>query len=802
MAPSPDDLAPAKIKDKDAFVQQLPKRVAAIEDIWAKISDGNWDQRQLDALYERVQEISESSKTFGLFQLNESVFSLEVYLSSFVGADIEPGEAQVDAISGLLRALRTASDLCTASEQEKPSAPATTEVAVFMLGDQTGITSDLATALGKLDCKVEYFARGRELLDVLQSRRPKVIVADAAKLNDLQAIASDLEEARDAGTQHIPLLVVSDSSALQQRVEAIRAGSDGFFVAPLDAPIVAKQIRDLMRPEQTKPFRVLIVEDDPTQAEFAGSILKKSGIETLEVTEPVKVIDQLRTFKPDLILMDIYMPEVNGLELTTVIRDLPEFVAVPIVFLSGEQNTDKQLDALSVGGDDFVAKPIRPKHLLTVVESRIRRSRQVMSATGQPPKRDRVTGLFSRKHLLDRVARVLDANDKSGVSAVVIVRPDHLPDLKLQLGIGGIDHLMAEFGGVIMDAIGDRDVAARIDEHTFGVLLKRDTNAGIEGLAKRLLSQLSDHCFSSDTSPTGSIGLCVISERYDDATGILNRAKAACDQAGAQGGNRIVTHIFAETTKQPKAAPDNELRDRVRDALNNDSFIVQYQPMLDLQTRGSEAYEILLRVANAEGDLLGDRELIEAADAAGVATDLDHWILDHAIDILKKRRDTGRRTQIFAHQSVYSALDSRLPDYLSEQLHQKRSNGTGLVLDFRLPDISHDLKAAKRNIGRLRDMDIEVSLSRFPEKDAAFKVLKYLHANYINIAPRLLKADRAVISSVIRQAHEAAAKVIVSNIDDPRSIDLHWSSGADYLQGNFIQRALEDMDYDFSQVVI
>ncbi|MCB1799869.1 MAG: EAL domain-containing protein, partial [Gammaproteobacteria bacterium] len=95
-----------------------------------------------------------------------------------------------------------------------------------------------------------------------------------------------------------------------------------------------------------------------------------------------------------------------------------------------------------------------------------------------------------------------------------------------------------------------------------------------------------------------------------------------------------------------------------------------------------------------------------------------------------------------------------------------------------------------------------VSLSRFPEKEAAFKVLRFLQAGYINIAPRLLKADRETIGSVIRQAHDASAKVIVSNVDDPRSIDLHWSSGADFLQGNFIQRPLENMDYDFSQVVI
>ena len=194
--------------------------------------------------------------------------------------------------------------------------------------------------------------------------------------------------------------------------------------------------------------------------------------------------------------------------------------------------------------------------------------------------------------------------------------------------------------------------------------------------------------------------------------------------------------------------------------------------------------------------------MLEAADSAGVRTELDEWILERGLNILKQRRESGRRTRIFVHQSAPSAMNVDMPAWLLGRLRARQMVGSGLVIDYSLPDLSQDLKVAQQNIRTLREMDVEVSLSRFPEKDAAFKVLRFLQANYINIAPRLLKADRHVISNVIRQAHEAAAKVIVSNIDDPRSIDLHWSSGADFLQGNFIQRPLENMDYDFSQVVI
>jgi len=508
------------------------------------------------------------------------------------------------------------------------------------------------------------------------------------------------------------------------------------------------------------------------------------------------------TEQPDLILMDIYMPEVNGIELTTIIRDHKEFVAVPIVFLSGEQSTDKQLDALSVGGDDFIAKPIRPKHLLGIVQTRIRRARQMTSATGQPPKHDRVTGLFSRQHFLDRVARLIDDHSRDGSSGMLLIQPDGLSALQGQIGVGGIDHLMSELGEVLAGLVEEFDTAARIDERAFGVLVKRADDAIIVELAERILTRIEEHRFADGSDKTASIGLCFIDDHLEDPIGIVNRARSACQEALHLGGNRVHAHRSDSDSQVVETTAEDDLGARLRNALDQDSFIVQYQPLLDLQTRGSENYQIVIRLENAQGDLIGDQALLDAAKSAERCAEVDQWILEHAIDILKQRRDSGRRTRIFVHQSMHSAMDTNLAAILLSRLRSRQTVGTGLVVDFGLPDVSHDLKAAQQNIRALREMDVEVALSRFPEKEAAFKVLRYLNAQYINIAPRLLKADRQVISEVIRQAHEASAKVIVSNVDDPRSIDLHWSSGADFLQGNFIQRPLENMDYDFSQVVI
>ena len=800
MAPPPADKDSDQVKDKDVFIQQLPKRIAAIEDIWAKLTSGAWDHVQLEALYERIREISENSKAYSLFQLNESVFSLEVYLSSFIGSDISPGTAQLDAITGLLRALKTAASGTATEDQIAPSP--TGSVTVYILGDEGGITAELAGALRDLDCELQYFPDTESLLKKLEIQAPRIIVADTAQLPDMPPLSAELIRLQSHMSTKIPLIFISSSTALQLRVDAIRAGGDGYFVAPLDTAAVATQIRDMAQPDQQQPYRVLVVEDDPTQADFAASILRKAGMEVLQVTEPVKVIKSLRDFRPDLILMDIYMPEVNGLELTTIIRDHKEFVTIPIVFVSGEQNTDKQLDALSVGGDDFIAKPIRPKHLLGIVEMKIRRARQLLSATGQPPKHDRVTGLFSRQYFLDHIAKIIDDDTTPTPAGVILVQPDKLAALQEKVGVGGVDHLLSELSTVISRQVQPQDLAARIDEHSVAVLLRRDTEEAMIHQAEQILQEISQHSFTKGEEVTGSIGLCFIDGHSENANGIVSRAQRACEQASAHGGNRVRTHAGEADSQEIPAIPSGDLAHRLKSALKDDAFTILYQPMLDLQTRGSETYEIVLRVQNAQGDLIGDRQLLDAAEDAGVCEELDQWILERAIDILKQRRESGRRTHIFVHQSANSALNVNLPAWLLGRLRAKQVVGTGLVIDFRLPDLSQDLKIAQATIQSLREMDVDVCLSRFPEKEAAFKVLRFLHARYINIAPRLLKADKKVISSVIEMAHEASAKVIVSNVDDPRSIDLHWSSGADYLQGNFIQRPLENMDYDFSQVVI
>lgn len=790
--------------DKGEFLRQLPQRMAAIEENWTSLKHQNWNAELLETLYGRVREISEASSRFELFQLSENVFSVEIYLSSFAGVEERPSQEQVDSIEGLLRNLRSAAKSCADSHKPRDTA-GKTEV-IYLLGDPAdAVMQHMSAAFEALETKTKTFTEPAALNKALDSKTPLAIVVNTSVLPRMAALSAELVRLRSQESLNLPVTFISTSSALQLRVDAIRAGGEAYFVVPADYREIATQVLRSALPEKGKAYRILVVEDDPTQADFAASILRKADMQAMTCTEPMRVLDVMRSFRPDLILMDIYMPEVNGLELTTVIREHDEFVGIPIVFLSGEQNTERQLDALSVGGDDFVIKPIRPRHLLAIVQNRVRRSRRLLDALGERAPHDRLTGLLSKQQFTEQIDRALEtAENHPQEGGVLVIAPDHLDTLVKTLGVGGVDHLVAELARVIRAPLHNTDAAARLDGHTLGILVRRETRKEIEQLADKLHSQVSQQRFvvGGEAVPLGiSIGTCLFEHRDEDHSGLLHRAQSAMQQASTAGDNQ--THVYQKSGgSRPSPTSNDDIIGLVNDCLANDRFAVRYQPMLDLQSRGTENYEVLLKVPTPSGDLLQERSVREAAGQSTLATQIDQWLLEKAISVLKQRREDGRQAHLFVHQSLSSMRDPNHPAWLLGRLRSQHMVGTGLVLDFSLPDLSNDIKGGQKLINELHELDVQVCLSRFPEKAAAFKVLRFVQADYISVAPRLLRADRKIIAEVIGETHKAGAKVIVPNIDDARSIDLHWSSGADYLQGNFIQRPLESMDYDFSQVVI
>ncbi|MCL1125177.1 GGDEF domain-containing response regulator [Shewanella surugensis] len=199
---------------------------------------------------------------------------------------------------------------------------------------------------------------------------------------------------------NVPKIFIThkESVSIESRLSACHVGGSGFYVRPTVAQLL-RSVEQFYSSPSLKPYKVLIMDDSHSQALFCEHALNRVGMVTYIVTEPLTILDAMELFEPEIIIMDMYMPGCTGTELASVIRQQVAYLRLPILFLSGEGNKDIQLNAMKLGGDDFLTKPVAPKHLVSIVQTRCERGRVLNDLII----RDSLTGLFNHTHILDKL---------------------------------------------------------------------------------------------------------------------------------------------------------------------------------------------------------------------------------------------------------------------------------------------------------------------------------------------------------------------------------------------------------------
>jgi two-component system, OmpR family, alkaline phosphatase synthesis response regulator PhoP len=127
---------------------------------------------------------------------------------------------------------------------------------------------------------------------------------------------------------------------------------------------------------QELPEKILIVDDEPDIIEFLNYNLKSKGYLTETASNGVEAIRKAKTFQPDLILLDMMMPEKDGLQTLRELRLMPDFEKTPVIFLTAMRDEKSEITGLETGADDYITKPIKPELLATRVNAVLRRMKK------------------------------------------------------------------------------------------------------------------------------------------------------------------------------------------------------------------------------------------------------------------------------------------------------------------------------------------------------------------------------------------------------------------------------------------
>lgn len=547
---------------------------------------------------------------------------------------------------------------------------------------------------------------------------------------------------------------------------------------------------------QETPYRVLIVEDDRGQALFAQSVLHGAGMQADVQMQSDGVLDAMARFKPDLVLMDLHMPGRDGMNLTMLIRQQPEYLHLPIVFLTGDPDPERQFEVLESGADDFLNKPIRPRHLIAAVANRIQRARQrVAPANAQQATINTETGLPTRTFLLQQLGATL----RSGVGGgLFFIEVGSALSLRERYGYAAFEQLMNQAGRRLAEVASPHPVA-RLNDNSFLSLAADLDEAALEEHAARLRDGLTRNPFPIGAGETlnlrSSIGYTPLSIGFADAGSALEATERAVLQARLKGNN------LAGYT------PAQIAEDVPKISLEDGRFELAYQPIVAVAGSEQAQYQVLLRMRQPDGSLLPASQVIPAAESAGGIAQIDHWVLEHALYVLAERQSQGPSLRLFVSQSPRTLARESHAQWLLDTLAERGIEGTSLVIDLRMADALIHTVTLRDFCHQLMPSGVQFCLSQFEPGREADALLTQLPLGYLRVASRYAGAHtdpklRDELRGIIDQAHRAGLQVIGQQIEDPQAAAAMWMGGVDFIQGNLVQAVGSELGFDFHNAVL
>ncbi|MCG8426776.1 MAG: response regulator [Chromatiales bacterium] len=754
---------------KNTFLQHLPERLVGIERDWQVAKNGNSDGQHLERLLNRIQDLVGASGRAGLIDISENAFAIENGLNQILSTPNWNDNTQTATVDQLLKKLREQVNNSVSSQFS--SDINTADKLAFFLRSGDEQVPGLTAALEGQGFSVIPFIHPNDVEGELQKRAPSLLIFEGIFLNQMASVNREKGLQEEANKRPIPTICLSTSKKLEQRLQALRTGVDAYFLPPFALPRIMDKVEQLTSPKSA-PYRILIIEDDPSQATFAASILEKGGMKTLAITEPLKALDALNSFRPDLILMDLYMPEADGKELTTIIREHPDFVATPIVFLSGEHDTDKKLYALSAGGDDFLTKPIRPKHLISTIFNRVQRAKALQtSSTNTTGSVDSPTSKHFFYELIESLITEGNSGDDAGGVLSINFKPQkNQPEFTRQQAI----YIQSAIRTLANGVTRKQDVATDL-ENGIGILAAKTGATNLLAIASNIQKVIHHHYFSHEGRElklTTSIGICLFDSDITDPPQMIDRAITAAEEAAKGGGEQIL--IFDQALGEADQANGQEnLVALLESAIKEDNFQIAFQPLNGKTDTGLETSDLMLRLRHGR-QLIPKSEWRQAALERGLITDIDRLSALHALSAIENKRYEGKQISLFVEQSFQSMQDLSYIEWLRRQLRIRQMVGTGLVFEYGIAELGQDLKAAKQFIKELQEMGIGISLARFGGNTASMRVLQFLEVNYVRFAVPILKKDRETAEKLVRDIHILGTKIVLPRVSNPQLIPDHW----------------------------
>lgn len=505
--------------------------------------------------------------------------------------------------------------------------------------------------------------------------------------------------------------------------------------------------------------------------------IAQSGQQALEIA---------RQCRPDVVLLDIEMPGMNGFEVCRALKSDPELLDAAVIFVSAHTQTNEELFALECGAVDFIQKPLN----IPVARAHIKAHIALRNEAKRLANHDALTGLPNRILLQDRTEQALQkARRNNGRVAMLLLDLDNFKAINDSMGHSVGDLVLQEVASRLSRSLLVEDTVSRQGGDEFILLLPEVVGFDAVGdFAERVLATIASP-FSIQGNRydlSASIGISVFPEDSDDMESLYRHADAAMYQAKLAGRNRF---CFFSSHIESSMRARHLLERHMRNALEAGVFEVFYQAKIDARHNRIIGMEALIRWHNHDGVLVSPAEFIPLAEETGLIIPIGKFVLLQACNDTRVLRELGHDVSISVNISVVQFREAAFLDMVKSILAESGLEARFLELEITEGVLARDIDNARETLFLLKTLGVRISIDDFGTGYSSLAYLKRFPIDVLKIDQSFVrdmltdKSDSAIIEAIIKLGQALGLELVAEGVETQEQADALLEQGCQIMQG-------------------
>ncbi|WP_432823637.1 GGDEF/EAL domain-containing response regulator [Trichloromonas sp.] len=557
---------------------------------------------------------------------------------------------------------------------------------------------------------------------------------------------------------------------------------------------------------QLKRATIMIVDDEPINIEVVQAFLEDDDYCNFtcvdDSTQAMRILEESR---PDLLLLDLMMPDVSGFDILDSVRKHPKFKHLPVIILTAATDTESKLRALGLGATDFLAKPLDQSELVL----RVRNTLGAKAYQDQLAYYDPLTKLPNRQLFLEDLSWALKgAKRYSEPLALLNIEIDKFDKINDTIGLSAGDEVLlivskriqkmireADLLGVSVD---DEDAALNLfhlDSSIFSLIL--DRIPGLERaaqVAERIVQSIREpmQVEGRDIYLTASIGIATYPTDSDDPSVLMRLASSAKDFVKKSGGNAFQ---FSSVSINEMYEKRLALETRLRQALETNQFELYYQPKVDTASGVIKGVEALIRWNSPEGMIYPDA-FIPLAEETGLIIHIGRWVLTRACRQLRLWQEAGAPISMSVNLSARQFSDPEYMELLKRLILESGVDTSFLTLELTESLLLDDIDKKIRLLHDLKSLGVKLSIDDFGTGFSSLNYLRRLPVDELKIDRSFVMEidgsddSRAIVAIVVFLAQSLGLSTVAAGVEKIEELEFLQKLGCEQYQGFYFSRAV------------